>query len=141
MLDFARRLSDYEAKGRESTQPPPAHFRACERLCAHLATLTGKDGVRELRSCALERAKAEVDWLRVVKVKEDGGWEGFEELRAQRSREELLRSEAVLLAQLLGLLVAFIGERLTLGQVRETWPRFPLNASGFGKNDQDESTH
>jgi len=42
----------------------------------------------------------------------------------------------VLLAQLLGLLVAFIGEDLTLRLVREVWPKLSINDVNFGKGDE-----
>ena len=44
----------------------------------------------------------------------------------------------VLVAQLLGLLVAFIGETLTLRLVREVWPKLPLNDLDFGRGDKNE---
>jgi hypothetical protein len=43
----------------------------------------------------------------------------------------------VLVAQLLGLLVTFIGEDLTLGLVREIWPKLSLDKSGFGKGSKN----
>jgi hypothetical protein len=49
---------------------------------------------------------------------------------------EIFDGRVVLLAQLLGLLVAFIGERLTLSLVREIWPRIPLNDLDFGNGDK-----
>ena len=141
MRYFAERLTAYEARGKEaaeSAQPPG--FRTCEKLRAHLATAVGNAGWRELVSCAFARAGAEVPWLRAVQVKPDGQLEGLEALHAQRSPEELSEGEVVLLAQLLGLLVAFIGERLTLRQVREVWPQVPLNDLDFGKGGKDEET-
>ena len=47
-------------------------------------------------------------------VKADGSLEGVEEHHAQLDPDELFEGRVVLLAQLLGLLVAFIGENLTL---------------------------
>jgi hypothetical protein len=39
---------------------------------------------------------------------------------------------------LLGLLVAFIGEDLTLRLVREVWPKLSLNNLDFGKGYKNE---
>ena len=139
MRDFAKRLTDYEARGNETsaTKTLPA-FQVCEKLRARLAVSVGNAGSRELLSCALARANAEVPWLRAVQVKADGQLEGLQALHAQRSSEQLSEGEVVLLAQLLGLLVAFIGERLTFRQVREVWPQIPLNDLDFGKGGKDE---
>jgi hypothetical protein len=133
MRQFATRLADYEARGSvaSGTKRPPA-FQVCEKLRAHLAVSVGKAGSRELFSCALARANAEVRWLRAVRVKADGQLEGLEALPAQLSAAELAEGEIVLLAQLLGMLSAFIGERLTLRQVRDVWPQIPLNDLEYG---------
>ena len=121
------------------TDTPPA-FYVCEKLRAHLATLMGTAGFRELLSCALPRANAEVPWLRAVQVKADGSLEGLEELHAPRNPDELSEGGVVLVAQLLGLLAAFIGETLTLRLVREVWPEVPLDDLDFGKGSKDEKT-
>ena len=141
MRHFAKRLTVYERSGNspsETTTPPG--FRVCERLRVHLATSVGNAGSRELVLCALLRANAEIPWLGAVQVKADGELEGLEALHAQRNPDELSEGEVVLLAQLLGLLVAFIGESLTLRLVREVWPEIPLDDLDFGKGDKDEKT-
>jgi hypothetical protein len=46
-----------------------------------------------------------------------------------------------LLAQLLGLLVAFIGESLTLRLVREVWPPVTLGNLNASKDDKNEKKH
>jgi hypothetical protein len=74
----------------------------------------GAAGFRALISRALALADAEVVWLRELHVREDGSFEGLNELEAQANPEELSNGGIVLLARLLGLLVTFIGEDLTL---------------------------
>ena len=137
MRHFAKRLTVYERKANtpSETKTPPA-FQVCEKLRVHLATFMGNAGFRELLSCALPRAKAEVPWLGAVHVKADGALEGLEELHAKRNPDELFEGGVVLVAQLLGLLVAFIGENLTLRFVREVWPEVPLDDLDFGKGEQ-----
>jgi hypothetical protein len=98
----------------------------------------GKVGFRELLSRALALANAEVPWLRAVHVKADGSFEGLDELGAQVDPDEIFEGRVVLLAQLLGLLVTFIGEDLTLRLVREVWPKLSLNNLDFGKGDKNE---
>ena len=98
----------------------------------------GKVGFRELLSRALALANAEVPWLRAVHVKADGSFEGLDELGAQVDPDEFSEGRVVLLAQLLGLLVTFIGEELTLRLVREVWPKLSPNNLDFGKGDNNE---
>jgi hypothetical protein len=141
MRHFAKRLIAYERKADEpsETKTPPA-FAVCEKLRAHLAILMGVAGFRELLSCALPRAHAEVPWLGAVHVKADGSLEGFEQLDAHHNPDELFEGGVVLVAQLLGLLVAFIGERLTLRFVREVWPTVPLDDLDSSNGGKDEKT-
>jgi hypothetical protein len=141
MRHFAKRLTAYERRENTpfETKTPPA-FQVCEKLRANLGTFMGTAGFRELLSCALPRAKTEIPWLGAVHVKADGSLEGLEELNAKRNPDELFEGGVVLVAQLLGLLVAFIGETLTLRFVREVWPEVPLDNLDFGKGAKDEKT-
>jgi hypothetical protein len=134
MRHFAKRLTVCErtATTPSGTKTPPA-YRVCEKLRVHLATFMGAAGFRELMSCALPRAKAEAHWPGAVHVKDDGALEGFEELIAKRNADELFEGGVVLVAQLLGLLTAFIGQSLTLRFVREVWPTVPLDDLDVGK--------
>ncbi len=90
----------------------------------------GKVGVRALVSRALALANAEAPSLRAVQVNAEGGLERMGELEAQFD-PQVAEGSLVLLAQLLGLLVAFIGENLTVRIVREAWPELCLPKSGF----------
>ena len=108
-------------------------FHVGDRLRPQLATLMGNGGYRALLLRALVLAKAEAPWLRAVQVNMDGSLKGLEDLHAQLAPPDVFDCSVVLLAQLLGMLVAFIGETLTLHLVREVWPNVPLNDLGFGK--------
>ena len=141
MRDFAKLLSAYEARGNKSSEAKPsATLPVLDKLRPHLGTLVGNAGYRALLSRALALAGAEVSWLRGLHVKADGAFEGLEELHAKLAPEEFIKGRSVLLAQLLGLLVAFIGENLTLQLVREIWPRVPLDDLDFGNGDKNEKT-
>jgi hypothetical protein len=134
MRNFAKRLMAHETSGnRSSATKTLAAFHACEKLRPQLATLMGNAGFRALLSRALALANAEVRWLRAVHVKADGSLEALEELHAQLDPDEFLEGGVVLLAQLLGLLVAFIGENLALRMVREVWPKLSLDDLAFGQ--------
>ena len=137
MRDFAERLIAYESRGKKTSGVEDhVAFAVCEKLRPHLATLMGTVGFRTLLSRALTLATEHVPWLSAVQVKADGTLEGLEELRPQLAPEEIAEGRVALLAQLLGLLVAFIGENLTVRLVREVWPQLPFNDSESGKGDK-----
>ena len=123
MRDFAKRLIAVEEKAhRASRTRPLAGFYACEKLRPPLATLMGNAGFHALMSRALLLAQREVPWLRGAHLNVDGSFEGLAELDSQVDPQEIAEGRIVLLAQLLGLLVAFIGEDLTMRLTREIWP-------------------
>ena len=137
MRDFAERLIACETRENKSSETKtPAAFPVCEKLRPHLANLMGNTGFRALLSRALARAEADVPSLRAMQVKADGSLAGLDEVEAQFDPEELAEGRVVLVAQLLGLLVAFIGETLTLRLVRETWPKLSLNDLNFNNDDK-----
>jgi hypothetical protein len=139
MRDLAQWLIACETGGNKSSETKfPAAFQVCEKLRPPLATLMGNAGFRALLSRALAVAHAEVGSLRAVQVKADGSLEGLDGPEARVTPEEMAEGGIVLVAQLLGLLVAFIGENLTLRMVREVWPNLRLNHWDFGKGDKNE---
>ena len=141
MRDFAKRLIAYETSGNKSSETKtPAAFYVSDKLRPHLVTLMGNVGFGALLSRALALANSEVRWLSAVHVKADGSLEGLEGLHAQLDPDEFFEGKVVLLAQLLGLLVAFIGESLTLRLVREVWPKVPLNDLDLGNGGKNEKT-
>lgn len=132
LRDLAERLTANEmAANKSSATKIPAACLASEKLRPHLAGLMGNMGFRALLSRALALANADVPWLRAVHVKTDGSFEGFEELGTQVDPDEFFKGCAVLLTHLLGLLVAFIGEELTLRLVRQAWPELSSSNPDF----------
>ena len=132
--DFAKRLVAYESRGNSSSgTESPAAFYVCEKLRPQLAALMGKTGFHTLLSRALAVANAEDAWLRAVHVKADGSLGGLDEREAVVDPVLMAEGSVVLVSQLLGLLVAFVGEKLTLQMVREVWPTLSLNDLDFDK--------
>jgi hypothetical protein len=132
--DFAKRLIAHETRGnKSSTTTAPLAFSVIAKLRPTLANLMGGAGFAALLARALALASAEVRWLKKVQIKSDGSLQGPDELAEQLGPDELFKGQVVLLAQLLGLLVAFIGEKLTLQLVRETWPTLPAKDLNFSK--------
>jgi hypothetical protein len=139
MRDLAERLIAHETRGNESSEiKNPAAFLVGEKLRLHLVTLMGNGGFSGLLSRAVALASTEVPWLHAVHVKADASFEGLDELGAQLDPDKIFEGRVVVLAQLLGLLVAFIGKDLTLRVVREVWPKLSLNDFGFGKGYKNE---
>ena len=141
MRSIAGRLIAFETRENKfSGIKTPAAFLVCEKLRPQLTTLAGNGGFRALLSRAFAVANPEVPWLRTVQIKADGSLEGLEELHAHLDRDELFEGGVVLVAQLLGLLAAFIGENLTLRLLREVWPKVPLDDLVFDDGNQYEKT-
>jgi hypothetical protein len=139
MRNFAKRLIANETLKNKSFETKSAEaFHVIERLRPHMVTLIGNGGFRALFSRALALSNAEVPWLRAMHVKSDGGMEGLEALREKLHPNEFLEGCVVLLAQLLGLLVAFIGPNLTLLLVGDIWPQISLNDLDFGNGGKNE---
>ncbi|MDB5483156.1 MAG: hypothetical protein JWO83_4209 [Caulobacteraceae bacterium] len=139
MRSIAKHLMVTETRrNRSATAPPAAALPVTDKLRPYLATLVGKGGVRALLARALVLATVEVAWLRAAKVNADGDLEGFDTLGANLDPAEFMEGRVVLLAQLLGLLVAFVGPSLTSRLVGEVWPDVPLKARDFGKEHRRE---
>ena len=136
MRELADRLIAHDAQGRKASDPKNAvGFHVCEKLRPHLSTVMGNGGFRVLLSRALTLATEVIPWLRGAQVNGIGSLEGLESLQAQLAPEEMHEGQVVLLAQLLGLLVAFVGESLTVRLLRDVWPQLPLGDSESGKGD------
>jgi hypothetical protein len=139
MRDFAERLIAYETRGNNSSgTKTPAAFPVCEKLRPHLATLMGNTGFRALLSRALARAVADVPSLRAMQVTADGSLAELDKLEMQADPEQLAKGSVVLVAQLLDLLVAFIGENLMLRIVCDVWPKLSLNDLDCGNGNKNE---
>jgi len=136
MRDLAACLIAYETKQNKVSEGElPAAFHLCETLRPHLATLMGNGGFRAILARSLAVTRGEIPWLAALSVKADGSLEGWDKPEAQVKPEELTRGCVLLIAQLLGLLVVFIGENLTLRLVRDVWPNLPREDVKFTEGD------
>jgi hypothetical protein len=135
MRDVAGRLIAHEGKESKASGGHVDVVQVCEKLRPHLATLMGKAGFRAILARALAVSTGEMRWLAVVEVNAEGVLEGWD--KACEQVEPKVRTEGgmVLVAQLLGLLVAFIGDNLTLRLVRDVWPRVSLEDLNFTEGD------
>ena len=121
--NLAGRLLACEAAAGENSEPTEsAAFRVCEKLRQPLCSLAGVAGFRSLLSRALALARAEGPGLSAVQVGADGSLKGLDELGPERDKDMSNEGGALLVAQLLGLLLLFIGEGITLRMVQDVWP-------------------
>jgi hypothetical protein len=98
-----------------------------EKLQTSLTIFAGIDGFVSLLRRALALASAEVPSLQSLQVNAVGRLDGYEKLVAETGTAASGRVAAVAITtHLLGLLVTFIGEPLTLRLVREAWPESSL---------------
>ena len=109
--------------------PIPAHAAesACRKMRTLLVELVGEEGVRVLLTRALVLANRDAPGLAAVQVNTDCVLEGLAEAGPGGDAEQAAEAFVILLAHVLGLLVTFIGESLTLRIVREMWPEAPLD--------------
>ena len=120
--DLARRLlAVEEASGSASESHVHEAARVCEKLRVSLTRFAGSDGFTSLMRRALALARADVPSLQTVQLKPDGSLEGHEVLAVETTNSGP-EAAVALIAHLLGLLVTFIGEPLTLRLVRDGWP-------------------
>jgi hypothetical protein len=132
---LARRLLAFESsRGSPSDAQSDRAAQVCERLRGPISKFAGLASYRSILSRALALAKAEVPALGVLRVAGDGSMEGLDELTVQPAANPAKQGGAVLVAQLLGLLVTFIGEPLALALVRDAWPEAAREGIDLGTN-------
>ena len=100
-----------------------AAFHVCEKLRRPLSNLAGAAGSRALLARALCLAKTENPVLSRIQIRADGSLEMLDASGTQGDECQLAHGEVILVANLLGLLVTFIGEPLTLGLIQGVWPQ------------------
>jgi hypothetical protein len=134
MRSIAKQLMASETRGNTSSEADdPAAFRATDKLRPHLSMLMGRGGFQALLARGLVLATAEIPWLAAVQVIADGELEGLSAAHSKLDAAEFSEGEVVLLAQLLGLLVAFIGPALTLRLITQIWPQLSFGDADFGE--------
>ena len=138
MRDLAHRLLAYEAGVGKTSEPmeSPA-LRVYEKLRQNLVTFAGEAAFESLAFRALTQAKSETSALWAVQVAADGYLQGLGEIDTQTGMDKDRAGEEgiILIARLLGLLLIFLGEALTLSLLRNAWPgeAFDDRNSAYGR--------
>jgi len=126
MRDLARKL----LAASQTDSDPQVHevVLVCKKLGISLTKFAGVEGFASLTRRALALASKEMPSLQNIKIGADGCPKGFEMPGADPGTGAGGSESAVAItAHLLGLLVTFIGESLTLKLVREAWPDISLD--------------
>lgn len=133
MREIAKRMMASATRGNTAEADQRAAFRTTDTLSPHLSMLMGRGGFQALLARALLLASAEVHWLAAVQVVADGELEGLSAARSKLDAAEFSDGEVALLAQLLGLLVAFIGPALTIRLITQILPQVSFDDADFGE--------
>ena len=118
--DLARSLFACEADASTtSLHTEPATVRVYERLRRQLGAPVGTDGFQALASRALALAKSESPRLSAVQITANGGLLGLGEVEPQTDADDDGEVGIILIAQLLGLFLTFLGEATTLRLIED----------------------
>jgi|SRR5580658_6678370 hypothetical protein len=118
--DLARSLVAREADASPtSLQTEPATVRVYERLRRQLGAPVGADGFQVLASRALALAKSESPRLNAVEVTAEGDLSGLSQADSQTEADADGETGIILIAQLLGLFLNFLGEATTLRLIED----------------------
>ena len=116
--ELARSLVASEADAAKATlHTEPATVRVYEKLRRQLGAPVGTDGFQTLASRALALARSESPRLNAVEVTANGGLRGLGEIESKTGTEEEVG--VILIAQLLGLFLTFLGEATTLRLIED----------------------
>ena len=135
MRDLAHRLLTYEAVAGKASEPmESATLRVYEKLRQGLGEFAGVAGFQSLASRALALAKPEAPSLSAARVTAEGSLQGLGKFESQSDIDKDRAAEypageggIILISRLLGLLLIFLGEALTLSLLRVTWPGAALD--------------
>ncbi len=118
--DFARSLVAREADECTTSLPTESPtVRVYERLRQQLSAPVGTDGFQALASRALALAKSQSPQLCAVQVTANGGLCGLGEVEAHSGTDVDGEAGIILIAQLLGLFLTFLGEATTLRLIED----------------------
>jgi hypothetical protein len=128
--DLARHLLKYEAATAKSSESMrSATLRVYEKLRQCLGAFAGVSAFESLASRALALAKPEAPALGAAQITADGSMRGLGDCKPllddeinQTSDDQSDEHGVLLIAWILGLLLVFLGESLTLSLLKAEWP-------------------
>jgi hypothetical protein len=123
---FAEQLIAFEGKKRPSGSKTSPAFLVVEKLSPRLAPLMGNAGARALVMRSVALAGIFFPWLKESDVAKDGRVAGPKRPVKNANGKVVTEGGILLVTRFLGLLIAFVGEKLTVVVVREVWPKASL---------------
>jgi hypothetical protein len=102
-----------------SLRSEPATVRVYDKLRRQLGSPVGVDGFQALASRALALAKSQSPRLSAVQVTSNGDLRGLGEVQSQTDADEDDEAGIILISQLLGLFLTFLGEATTLRLIED----------------------
>jgi hypothetical protein len=125
--DLARRLVASEAEENTTAlHTEPATVRVYEKLRRQLGAPVGVDGFQALAARALALAKSETPLLSAVQLTANGGLLGLGDVESHTGADEDSEVGIILIAQLLGLFLTFLGETTTLRLIEDLRLQFDV---------------
>jgi len=122
---WARRLLAVEAANQSASETQIQEaVRVSEKLRLSLTLFVGADGFTALLRRALALARADVPSLQNMNVTADGRLKAMTEFATGAGMD--IEAATVITEYLLGLLVTFVGESLTIRLMRDAWPETSL---------------
>jgi len=121
-------LSSETVTDTDPTQVAPPTIRVYERLRQVLSTPVGVDGFRALASRALALTRSESPKLSAVQITADGDLRGFSEVQPTVDADQNAETGVILIAQLLWLLLTFLGEATTVRLIEDMRPQVKTGA-------------
>jgi hypothetical protein len=136
--DLVQRLLAYEAtEGKTSASMEQTTLRVYEKLHQCLGAVAGAAAFQSLATRALALARSEVPGLGAVRLTADGRLQGLGECEPQIDVDKDRAGDGgiIFIDYLLGLLLIFLGEALTVSLLRNAWPgaSFDDRNSGSGR--------
>lgn len=135
MLELSRRIMEQEIGGREAPEEIALAIEGgFQRLCDALFNLVGHSGGQALLARALDLTRRDFGWLEAVLVEAGASikFNNLPEVVRRESASSVVACATTLLATLIALLCAFIGEALTMRLVGRIWAEAPRGPSGPG---------
>jgi hypothetical protein len=127
------RLSGSPASG---TAVAEAMQGSCGELYRVLETAMGIGGLQALIDRAIQITSRDYPWMADVDAgTADCAMSGLTEAAAHLDARTALQGSAALLANILALLISFIGEDLTLRFVRHAWPKVSFSKLSEGSKE------
>jgi hypothetical protein len=132
MRDLAHGLLALEAAADKTSEPvESATLRVYEKLRQSLCALAGVAAFQSIAFRALMQAKSEAPGLWAAQIASDGALEGLGEFEPQLNefepqlgsgKQQIGDGGVILIDHILGLLLIFLGETLTINLLRNAWP-------------------